>query len=92
MTVVQLTKEQEAIAQAAMATGRYKAPEDVVGAALSLLVEQEKQRREFAAMIDAARSRAESEGTFSAEEVMAALDADEAEDRRAQEAARRAAS
>ncbi len=92
MTVVQLTREQEAIAQAAMATGRYKGPKDVIDAALILLREQESQRGEFAAMIEAARERAEREGHIELEDVIAALDADEAEERRIEEAARRPAS
>ena len=92
MTVVRLTREQEDMAQAAMATGRYAGTDEVIDAALRLLREQEKQRAEFAATIDAARERAGREGYVEFEDVVAALDADEAEEQRAEEAARRSAS
>jgi Arc/MetJ-type ribon-helix-helix transcriptional regulator len=80
MTVVELTQEQEAIARAAMATGRYARPEEVIDAALALLREQERQRAEFAASVAAARERGEREGHHELDQVLAALDADEADD------------
>lgn len=90
--VVRLTREQEDIAQAAMATGRYGGAHDVIDAALRLLRDQETQRADFAATIEAARQRADREGYVEIEDVVAALDADEAQERQAEEAARRAAS
>jgi hypothetical protein len=47
VTVVQLTREQEAIARAAMASGRYGGPEAVVDAALKLFNQREEQRAAF---------------------------------------------
>jgi Arc/MetJ-type ribon-helix-helix transcriptional regulator len=92
MTVVQLTKEQEAIAQAAMATGRYKAPQEVIDAAFALLRERDRQRAEFVASLDAAEQEAEEKGWLEIEDVMAAIEADETQERAIEEAARRAAS
>ncbi|HYF06698.1 MAG TPA: type II toxin-antitoxin system ParD family antitoxin [Acetobacteraceae bacterium] len=91
MTVVTLTPEQERLAQAALATGRYGDTDAVIDAALRLLEEQERERAAFVASIHAARERAEREGYVSLEEVMAVLDADEAAAREA-EAARRTVS
>ncbi len=92
MTVVRLTREQEDIAQAAMASGRYSSPDQVIDAALTLLREQEQQRVAFVATLDAAREEAERDGYLELEEVIAALDADEVGEQRIEEAARRSAS
>jgi putative addiction module CopG family antidote len=87
--VVRLTTEQETIAQAAMATGRYAGTDAVIDAALRLLREQEKQRTAFVASLDAAEREAEEKGWLEIDDVIAALDADEVEEGKAREAARR---
>jgi len=53
--------------------------------------EREKQRAAFIAPLDAAWEGAERDGYIELEDVMAAIDADEGEDARADEAARRTA-
>jgi antitoxin ParD1/3/4 len=84
--------ELEAFAEQCVASGRFSDVEEVMDAALTLLREREKQRAAFIATLDAAREEAERDGYIELEDVMAAIDADEAEDARADEAARRTAS
>ncbi len=84
--------ELEAFAEQCVASGRFSDVEEVMDAALSLLREREKQRTAFIATLDAARDEAERDGFIELENVMAAIEADEAEDLRADEAARRTAS
>ncbi|MBX9751963.1 MAG: type II toxin-antitoxin system ParD family antitoxin [Roseococcus sp.] len=75
MTIVRLTPEQEHIAQAAMATGRYAGPEEVVGAALRLLQAQDAQRAAFRLSLDEARRESDATGYFQMDEIAAELDA-----------------
>lgn len=82
----------EVFAEQCVASGRYGDLESVVDAGLALLREREKQRNAFIATLDAAREEAERDGYIELGDVMAAIDADEAEDARADEAARRTAS
>ena len=75
MTVVQLTREQEAIARAAMASGRYGGPEAVVDAALKLLNKREEQRAAFVQSLDDARREAEEQGYVEIDEIAVEMDA-----------------
>lgn len=88
MTVVQLTKEQEAIAQAAMATGEFAGPHDVIDAALKLLQARNAQRAAFIQSLDDARREADETGYFEMDQVAAELDAIIAEEETRQAAAR----
>jgi antitoxin ParD1/3/4 len=84
--------ELEAFAEQCVASGRFSDVEEVMDAALTLLREREKQRAEFIASLDAAESEAEEKGWLEMDDVMAAIDADEAAERAVEEAGRRAAS
>lgn len=75
MTVVRLTEEQEAIAQSAMATGRYNGPQEVIDAALKLLKTREEQREAFQRSLDDARREGEERGYVEIDEVAVELDA-----------------
>jgi putative addiction module CopG family antidote len=91
MAAVTLSPESEAIAEAALATGRYDDKAAVVAAALRLLREQERQRKAFIASLEAAEKEGDEQGWIEIEELEAILDADEASFR-AGETARRVAS
>jgi len=84
--------ELEAFAEQCVASGRFSDVEEVMDAALTLLREREKQRAEYIASLDAAESEAEEKGWLEMDDVMAAIDADEAAERAVEEAGRRAAS
>lgn len=84
--------ELEAFAAQCVASGRFSDVEEVMDAALVLLREREKQRAEFVASLDAAEQEADEKGWLEIEDVMAAIDADEAAERAVEEAGRRAAS
>jgi antitoxin ParD1/3/4 len=90
MTVVRLTREQEDIAQAAMASGRYSSPDEVIDAALKLLRSREEQRARFVQSLDDAEREADETGWFEIEQVAGEMDAviAEAEARRAREGSR----
>lgn len=79
----------EAFAEQCVASGRFSDVEEVMDTALALLREREKQRADLVASLDAAESEAERMGWLDLDDVMAAIAADEAEDRRAEDAARR---
>lgn len=87
MTVVQLTQEQEAIAQAAMATGQFSGPHDVIDAALKLLQARNAQRAAFIQSLDDARRESDENGYFEMDQVAAELDAIIAEEEARQGAA-----
>jgi antitoxin ParD1/3/4 len=73
-TNVHLTPELEKFARKCVKSGRYNNVSEVVRSALRLMQEQEKRRRDFAEMLDAARAEAEREGVHDAEAVAAELD------------------
>jgi antitoxin ParD1/3/4 len=79
----------EAFAEQCVASGRYGDLESVVDAGLALLREREKQRAAFVASLEAAEREADEKGWLEIEEVIAALDADEAAERAQEETARR---
>jgi antitoxin ParD1/3/4 len=81
----------EAFAEQCVASGRFSDVQEVMDTALALLRERERQREAFIATLDAARDEAERDGHVSLEDALAAIDADEAADARADEAAPRAA-
>ena len=72
-TNVHLTPELEEFARACVETGRYNNVSEVMRAGLRLLQEREDRRRAFAKMMTDAE--AESEGTYTIDEVAAELDA-----------------
>jgi len=75
MTMVRLTREQEDMAQAAMATGRYGGTDEVIDAALRLLHARDEQRAAFIRSLDEARRESDATGYFEMDEVAAELDA-----------------
>jgi antitoxin ParD1/3/4 len=74
-TNVHLTPELEEFARACVETGRYNNVSEVMRAGLRLLQEREDRRRAFAKMLTDAEAEAESEGTYTIDEVAAELDA-----------------
>jgi antitoxin ParD1/3/4 len=73
-TNVHLTPELERFARKCVKSGRYNNVSEVVRSALRLMFEQEKRRRSFAEMLDAARMEAERAGVHDAEAVAAEMD------------------
>ena len=73
-TNVHLTPELEKFARTCVKSGRYNNVSEVVRSALRLMLEQEKRRRSFAEMLDAARAEAERAGVHDAEAVATEMD------------------
>jgi len=74
-TNVHLTPELEEFARACVETGRYNNVSEVMREGLRLLQEREDRRQAFAKMLADAEAEAESEGTYTIDEVAAELDA-----------------
>ncbi len=73
-TNVHLTPELEKFARKCVKSGQYNNVSEVVRSALRLMQEQEKRRQDFAAMLDAARAEAASEGVHDVDSVAAEMD------------------
>jgi antitoxin ParD1/3/4 len=74
-TNVHLTPELERFTRDCVAEGRYNNVSEVVRSALRLLQDLEEQRRQFTAMLDQAVEEADHEGTVTAEQVRAEMQA-----------------
>ncbi|MBI1685450.1 type II toxin-antitoxin system ParD family antitoxin [Caulobacter hibisci] len=74
-TSVQLTDDLERFARDCVEDGRYDTVDEVVRSALRLMRDAERQRTEFNAMLVEATAQADREGTFTAEEIFADIDA-----------------
>jgi antitoxin ParD1/3/4 len=74
MPNVSLTPELERFAEACVRSGRYNSVSEVTRAALRLLQQVERQRRDFLAMLDAAEAEAEKAGFLAVEEIEHELD------------------
>ena len=70
---IELSKEAEAVIDAAMASGQFASPEAVVDAALRLLAIHDRKVAELRATLQDAIARG---GSFTDDEVDAAIDAD----------------
>ena len=75
MTTVALPPELERFATEAVATGRYRDVSEVVAAGLSLLQRQEQARAELLASVVAAEEEADRDGHFTADEMIARVEA-----------------
>ena len=74
-TNVHLTPELERFARECVAEGRYNNVSEVVRSALRLLQEQEEQRQYLLTLVREAEAKAEREGTYTLEDVLAEMDA-----------------
>ncbi len=74
-TNVHLTPELERFARECVEGGRYNNVSEVVRSALRLLQDREDQRRQLQAMLDEAMAEADRDGTFTIDEVSAAMEA-----------------
>ena len=71
---IDLTPEQQDFVRQAIASGRFKRPEDAVQAAMELWVERERRRSEILAAVDIAKASIDrGEGTEITQEHMRAL-------------------
>ncbi len=77
-TSIQLTDDLERFARDCVDAGRYDTVDEVVRSALRLMRDAERQRAEFNAMLVEATAQADREGTFTAEEIFAHIDAERA--------------
>ncbi|KSB87430.1 transcriptional regulator [Caulobacter vibrioides] len=77
-TSIQLTDDLERFARDCVEAGRYSTVDEVVRSALRLMRDAERQRVEFNAMLVEATAQADREGTFTAEEIFAQIDAERA--------------
>ena len=75
MTTVTLPPQLERFATEAVATGRYRDVSEVVAAGLSLLQRQEQARAELLASVVAAEEEADRDGYFTADEMIARVEA-----------------
>jgi antitoxin ParD1/3/4 len=73
-TNVHLTPELERFTRDCVNGGRYNNVSEVVRSALRLLQETEDRRREFNAMLRAAREESDRDGSVSVESVLAEMD------------------
>ncbi len=74
-TNVHLTAELETFARECVSSGRYNNVSEVLRSALRLLQDTEEQRRNFHAMLDAARREADRDGVYELDAVLAEMDA-----------------
>jgi antitoxin ParD1/3/4 len=74
-TNVHLTPELERFARDCVAAGRYNNVSEVVRSALRLLQDYEAQRRAFTESLIEAETEADRDGTFTVEQVSAAMQA-----------------
>ena len=75
MDDVTLPPELEQFAQQAVATGRFRDISEVVAAGVSLLQRQEQARAELLASVVAAEEEADRDGYFTADEMIARVEA-----------------
>ncbi len=73
MQDISLSSEDRRFVEARVASGEFRSASAVMHKALRLLRQAERDRERFTAMLEAARERADREGTFSVEEVEAEL-------------------
>jgi antitoxin ParD1/3/4 len=73
-TNVHLTPALERFARKCVKSGRYNNVSEVVRSALRLLQDTEKRRQQFEATLKEAEAEAARDGTFTVEQVAAALD------------------
>jgi antitoxin ParD1/3/4 len=74
-TNVHLTPELEAFAREVVAEGRYNNVSEVVRHGLRMLQDAEERRRAFTKSLDDAVAESERDGYFTAEQVLAEIDA-----------------
>ena len=75
MDDVTLPPELERFAEEAVATGRFRDVSEVVAAGVSLLQRQEQARAELLASVLAAEEEADRDGYFTADEMIARVEA-----------------
>ena len=87
---IDLTPEQQDFVRQAIASGRFKRPDDAVQAAITLWIERERRRAEILAAVDIAKASIDrGEGTEITQESMRALAEDVKQRGRVQLAAHR---
>jgi len=74
-TNVHLTAELEEFARECVSSGRFNNVSEVVRAGLRLLQDDEDRRQAFSAMLRDVRAEADRDGTHSADDILAEMDA-----------------